>query len=331
MLDFAVQNTCFFAPDRILAVREMIIADSEDDRRKALDKLLPFQRRDFHEILGAMSNKPVIIRLIDPPLHEFLPHETKEQQELADVVAGGDVSVIKKKVASLHEMNPMLGFRGCRLGVVYPEINEMQIRGIFQASLQLLQEGKVPFPQIEVPLVGKMEEFMAIKSIVKRVAKETGAEGRVKYEIGTMIEVPRAALMADQLATEAEFMSFGTNDLTQMSCGFSRDDAGRFLKPYVEKEIYQRDPFQSIDQEGVGRLMRLCVALARPVRPTIDIGICGEHGGDPASVAFCHRAGLNNVSCSPYRVPVARLAAAQAAIVHGPYKPNTPTQIFSRL
>lgn len=321
----------FFQPDRILAVREMIIADTEEARRKALDKLLPFQRKDFYGILGSMSDKPVIIRLIDPPLHEFLPHEEKDLQILADDIAGGDVSVIKRKVDSLHEMNPMLGFRGCRLGVVYPEINEMQIRAIFEASLELLDEGKVPLPQIEVPLVGKMEEFLAIKAIVQRIAKETRAEGKVKYEIGTMVEVPRAALMADQLATEVEFMSFGTNDLTQMTCGFSRDDAGRFLKPYVQKGIFERDPFETIDQQGVGRLMRLTVALARPVRPDIDIGICGEHGGDPASVDFCHRAGLNNVSCSPYRVPVARLAAAQAAIAHGPYKPETPSEIFANV
>lgn len=321
----------FFAADRILAVREMIIADNTADRVKALDKLLPFQRADFKGILGAMDGLPVIIRLIDPPLHEFLPHDAKEQQALADVVAGGDISVIKAKVDSLHEFNPMLGFRGCRLGVVYPEINAMQIRAIFEASLELIKEGKKPFPQIEIPLVGNVKEFLPLKKLAKKLALETGAEGKVKYEIGTMVEVPRAALKADELAKEAEFMSFGTNDLTQMTCGFSRDDAGAFLKHYVAQEIYKKDPFNSIDQAGVGRLMRLCVSLAREVRPNIDIGICGEHGGDPDSVEFCHKIGLSNVSCSPYRVPVAILAAAQAAISHGPPKEHAPCYIFSKL
>jgi len=273
----------FFAPDRILAVREMIIADTTELRAKALAKLLPFQRADFKDILGEMSGLPVIIRLIDPPLHEFLPQEPKEQQELADVVAGGDITVIQKKVAAMHEFNPMLGFRGCRLGVVFPEINAMQIQAIFEASLELVKEGKNPLPRIEIPLVGNIKEFMPLKKVCLDLAKSTGAEGKIQYEVGTMIEVPRAALKADELAKEAEFMSFGTNDLTQMTCGFSRDDSAVFLKPYVQKKIYSRDPFSSVDQEGVGRLMRLCVSLARGVRPNIDIGICGEHGGDPDS------------------------------------------------
>jgi pyruvate,orthophosphate dikinase len=307
----------FFAEDRINIVREMIIAANTDARVKALDKLLPFQRADFHGILGVMSGLPVIIRLIDPPLHEFLPHEEKDQEHLAKVL-GTSAATIKAKVDDLHEFNPMLGFRGCRLGVVYPEINAMQVRAIFQASLALQKEGKDPRPEIEIPLVGNLKEMMAIKKIIKDVAKETGAEGKVHYKIGTMIETPRAALKADELATEAEFMSFGTNDLTQMTCGFSRDDAGSFLKEYVAKGIYARDPFQSIDQAGVGRLMRICVNSARSVNRDIDIGICGEHGGEPESVDFCHRIGLNNVSCSPYRVPIARLSAAQAAIRHGP-------------
>lgn len=321
----------FFAPDRIAAVREMIIADNTEARTKALDKILPFQRADFKDILGAMSGLPVIIRLIDPPLHEFLPHEEREQQALADVVAGGDLSIIKKKVEGMHEFNPMLGFRGCRLGVVYPEINAMQIQAIFEASLELQKEGKNPLPKIEIPLVGNMKEFAPLKELAIAIAKKTGAEGKVKYEVGTMIEVPRAALKADELATEAEFMSFGTNDLTQMTCGFSRDDSAVFLKPYVAKKIYDQDPFQSIDQQGVGRLMRLCVSLARSTRPGIDIGICGEHGGDPDSVDFCHRLGLSNVSCSPYRVPIAKLAAAQAQITHGTPKVHQPNYIFSKL
>jgi len=300
-------------------------------RNKALDKLLPFQRADFKGILGAMGGLPVIIRLIDPPLHEFLPHEDREQQALADQIAGGDIQVVKRKVTALHEFNPMLGFRGCRLGVVHPEINAMQIRAIFEASLELLKEGKDRRPQIEIPLVGHLREFLPLKKLTRDIAKQTGAEGKVHYEIGTMVEVPRAALMADQLATEAEFMSFGTNDLTQMTCGFSRDDSAVFLKPYVAQKIYDQDPFNSIDQEGVGRIMKLCVTLARAVKKDIDIGICGEHGGDPDSVEFCHKIGLSNVSCSPYRVPIAILAAAQANIKHGKPTIPTPAQIFARL
>lgn len=317
----------FFDASRINAVREMILADDTPARVKALDKLLPHQRADFYGILGAMDNLPVIIRLIDPPLHEFLPHEEKDVVELARLT-GRDVAAVKAKVESLKEFNPMLGFRGCRLGVVYPEINEMQIRAIFEASLQLTKQGKTPLPQIEIPLVGNLKEFMPLKQLILKIAKETGAEGVVKYEIGTMIEVPRAALNADELAKEADFMSFGTNDLTQMTCGFSRDDAGAFLGHYVDKNIYSRDPFQSIDQGGVGKLMRVCVSLARSTNPAIDIGICGEHGGEPNSVEFCHRIGLNNVSCSPFRVPIARLAAAQAAITHGAPKLTTPGYVF---
>jgi len=320
----------FFAEDRINIVREMIIAEDTPARVKALDKLLPFQRSDFHGLLGAMSGLPVIIRLIDPPLHEFLPHEDKDQHILAKVL-NIPVADIKAKVESLHEFNPMLGFRGCRLGVVYPEINAMQVRAIFEASLALQKEGKDPRPEIEVPLVGNIKEFTILKALIKKIAKETGAEGKVHYKIGTMIEIPRAALKADEIAKEAEFMSFGTNDLTQMTCGFSRDDAGAFLKEYVKQGIYEVDPFQAIDQAGVGRLMRLCVSLARSERPDIDIGICGEHGGEPESVMFCHLIGLNNVSCSPYRVPIARLAAAQAVCRFGPSQPQTPAKIFAKM
>ncbi len=303
----------FFEGERIIPVREMILADKEEGRRKALDKLLPYQRDDFKGIFEAMSGFPVIIRLLDPPLHEFLPHVEKDMKEVADQM-GVDVQKIKEKVESLKEFNPMLGFRGCRLGVVYPEINEMQVRAIFEAALEVKKAGKDPKPEIEIPLVGNVKEFLPLKEMIKRVAKETGAEGKIEYKIGTMIEVPRAALTADGLAKEVDFMSFGTNDLTQMTCGFSRDDAGKFLTHYVEKGIYEKDPFQSIDQTGVGKLMQICVENARKANPKIDIGICGEHGGEPASVEFCHRIGLNNVSCSPFRVPIARLAAAQAVL-----------------
>jgi pyruvate,orthophosphate dikinase len=307
----------------------MIVADTLEQRKKALDKLLIFQRADFIGILGAMDALPVVIRLLDPPLHEFLPREESDLKLLANQT-NQSVATIHQKVASMHEFNPMLGFRGCRLGIVYPEINEMQVRAIFEASLQLIRQGKDPRPKIELPLIGKFEEFMILKRLILRVAKDTGAQGKVKYEIGTMIEVPRAAITADELAKESEFMSFGTNDLTQMTCGFSRDDSGTFLKEYVKQGIFKRDPFQSIDETGVGKLMQLCVSLARGVNPHIDIGICGEHGGDPSSIDFCHRTRLNNVSCSPYRVPIARLAAAQAAIKHGT-KPATPIFLSAKL
>jgi len=314
----------FFAADRILAVREMIVADTLEQRKQALDKLLVFQRADFVGILGAMDALPVVIRLLDPPLHEFLPREEHDMKLLAET-SHQTIQAIQHKVESMKEFNPMLGFRGCRLGIVFPEINEMQVQAIFEASLKLISEGKDPRPKIELPLIGKFEEFMILKRLIQRVAKDSGAQGKVKYEIGTMIEVPRAALTADELAKESEFMSFGTNDLTQMTCGFSRDDAGSFLKEYVKQGIFKRDPFQSIDETGVGKLMQLCVSLARGVNTHIDIGICGEHGGDPTSIDFCHRIRMNNVSCSPYRVPIARLAAAQAAIRHGT---KAPAPIF---
>lgn len=303
----------FFDPKRIMAVREMIIADDKAGRLKALAKLLPYQRSDFEGIFTAMHDLPVIIRLLDPPLHEFLPHEEKEQQALANDM-GVPLEKVRATVEKLKEANPMLGFRGCRLVLVYDEIAEMQMRAVFEAALECKKKGIVALPEIEVPIVGHVKEFVPLMEMGRRLAKETGAEGQIHYKIGTMIEVPRAALTADELAKVAEFMSFGTNDLTQMGCGFSRDDAGRFLGPYVEMGIYKRSPFETIDQEGVGKLMEMCVKLARGVKPDIDIGICGEHGGDPDSIDFCHRIGLSNVSCSPWRVPVARLAAAQAAI-----------------
>jgi len=299
----------FFDKERITAVREMIVAKDLEGRKKALEKIEPFQQQDFEGLFKVLDGKPVIIRLLDPPLHEFLP---KEQEDIDAVSKDIGISAdeLKEIIESLHEFNPMLGFRGCRLGVTYPEINEMQARAIFKAAMNV--ENSQPW--IEVPLAGKKEEYMMIKELILKAAKDLGAEGKVNFKIGSMLEVPRAVLTADELAAECEFMSFGTNDLTQMTCGFSRDDAGSFLKLYVDKELYDRDPFQSIDQAGVGKLMQQGVELARKAKPDMHLGICGEHGGDPASVIFCHNIGLNEVSCSPFRVPIAKLAAAHAAI-----------------
>ncbi|MEK6959168.1 MAG: pyruvate, phosphate dikinase [archaeon] len=305
----------FFEATRIKAVREMILAKDTDGRKKALAKIEPFQREDFEGIFQEMNGLPVIIRMLDPPLHEFLPKhdQVKEIEELATEL-NTTPKEINETIVALHEFNPMLGFRGCRLAVVYPEIMEMQIRAIFAAALNVTKKGIKALPEIEVPIVGNVKEYKPLADLTHRIAKEMGAKGKIHYTVGTMIEVPRAALTADLLAKEAEFMSFGTNDLTQMTCGFSRDDAGKFLGVYVEKGIYSKDPFTTIDQEGVGLLMKSTVALARGVNKNIDIGICGEHGGDPATVEFCHRIGMSNVSCSPYRVPIARLAAAHAAL-----------------
>ncbi len=303
----------FFKPERIMAVREMILAETQEERKKALKKILPYQKQDFKGLFKVMSGLPIIIRLLDPPLHEFLPKEDKDIKEVAREM-GIPAEKLRETINTLHEFNPMLGFRGCRLGVKYAEINEMQVRAIFEAALEAKREGHVPLPEIEVPLVGNVNEYVLIRDIIERVAEELKVKGRIKYKIGTMIEVPRAAITADEIAKEADFMSFGTNDLTQMGCGFSRDDSGKFLGIYVEKGIYKRDPFQSIDQQGVGQLMQICIKKARGVKPNMEIGICGEHGGEPESVKFCHRIGLTDVSCSPFRVPIARLAAAQAAI-----------------
>lgn len=303
----------FFESNRIQAVREMILAETLEGRQKALSKLLPFQRQDFEEIFSVMDGLPVIIRLLDPPLHEFLPKEEKDIQALALEL---DVSVQKLKElnSSLHEFNPMLGFRGVRLGIVYPEITEMQVRAIFEAALNVQKKGVKPLPEIEIPLVGFEKEFELMKEIVETIAVELNVKGKIHYKVGSMIEVPRGALLAGELAKIAEFFSFGTNDLTQTTLGFSRDDAGRFIPHYQEKKVFETDPFVSIDQTGVGQLMKFAVDAARKTNPKVNIGICGEHGGDPESVEFCHRLGLDNVSCSPYRVPIARLAAAQAAI-----------------
>jgi pyruvate,orthophosphate dikinase len=305
----------FFQGDRIQAVREMILADDEAGRRRALAKLLPMQREDFKGILDIMGGLPVTIRTLDPPLHEFLPHRDNEIVELAEVM-GVSVDRLRDKVKVLQEFNPMLGHRGCRLGISYPEITEMQARAIFEAACELRKEGKNPFPEVMIPLVGSRGELVAQRKIVEQVANETMASygAKVRYLIGTMIELPRACLVADEIAEEAEFFSFGTNDLTQTCLGLSRDDAGKFLPTYVLDGLLSEDPFVSVDRDGVGALMRIAVAKGRKVRRKLEIGICGEHGGDPNSVAFCHEIGLDYVSCSPFRVPIAKLAAAQAAL-----------------
>ena len=309
----------FFQGDRIQAVREMILADDEAGRRRALAKLLPMQKEDFKGILDIMGGLPVTIRTLDPPLHEFLPHRDNEIVELAQVM-GVSADRLRDKVKVLQEFNPMLGHRGCRLGISYPEITEMQARAIFEAACELRKEGKNPFPEVMIPLVGSRGELVAQRKIVEQVANETMASYGVKlrYLIGTMIELPRACLVADEIAEEAEFFSFGTNDLTQTCLGLSRDDAGKFLPTYVLDGLLAEDPFVSLDRDGVGALMRIAITKGRKVRRNLEIGICGEHGGDPKSVAFCHEIGLDYVSCSPFRVPVAKLAAAQAALREKP-------------
>ncbi|MBL8891680.1 MAG: pyruvate, phosphate dikinase [Planctomycetaceae bacterium] len=310
----------FFEEDRIAAMREMILADKEEDRRKALAKLLPFQRKDFEGIFKAMEGLPVTVRLLDPPLHEFLPNEPKAQKEMADML-GVKPADVKTRVDQLHEMNPMLGHRGCRLSVTYPEILEMQVTAIVEAAINCQKKGTAAKPEIMIPLVGMVEELRMLKNKVAETIEAVKAAkkytDKLDILIGTMIEIPRAALTADQIAGEAEFFSFGTNDLTQMTFGFSRDDIGTFLPEYLSKEILHVDPFVSLDQTGVGQLVQMAVTKGRAARKDIKLGICGEHGGDPDSVDFCHRAGLDYVSCSPFRVPIARLAAAQAAIRHG--------------
>ena len=305
----------FFEGDKIVAMREMILAKDLKGREEALDRLLPIQQKDFEGIFEAMQDLPVTVRLLDPPLHEFVPHDEKGQQEMADVM-GVDVSVIKEKVESLHEFNPMLGHRGCRLGNTYPEITIMQTRAIIGAALALKKKGIVAKPEIMIPLTGTLAEMKMQEDIcrdtIKKVFAETGME--IDHLVGTMIEIPRAALTADEIAKSAEFFSFGTNDLTQMTFGYSRDDTGVFLPVYLEKGLLKHDPFEVLDQEGVGQLVKMAVEKGRQTRPNIKLGICGEHGGEPSSVEFCHRTGLDYVSCSPFRVPIARLAAAQATI-----------------
>jgi pyruvate,orthophosphate dikinase len=315
--------------DHIKEMREMILAETSADRQKALGKLLPFQRADFEGLFRAMKGRPVTIRTLDPPLHEFLPHDDKGQAEMAKEM-GVSKEKIAERVKGLHEFNPMLGFRGCRLGIVYPEITAMQARAIFEAACNVQKEGTPVEPEIMIPLVGFLPELKAQAKIVRDAADKVFAEKgvKVKYHVGTMIELPRACVASDQIAREAEFFSFGTNDLTQTGLGMSRDDYGSFIRVYldpprvknergeevVQQPIVPRDPFQTIDFEGVGALMQIGVEKGRKTRPDMKIGICGEHGGDPDSVKFCHKIGLNYVSCSPFRVPIARLAAAQAAL-----------------
>ena len=307
----------FFGGDKIIAMREMILAEDEAGRRKALEKLLPIQRKDFEGIFEAMQGLPVTVRLLDPPLHEFVPHDEKGQKEMAEVM-GVSLETIKAKVEALSEFNPMLGHRGCRLGNTYPEITEMQSRAIIEAALDLKARKIDARPEIMIPLTGTLAEMkmqeQIVRSTIEKVFEERGT--RIDYLVGTMIEVPRAALTADEIAKSAEFFSFGTNDLTQMTFGYSRDDAGKFLPIYIEKGILKNDPFQVLDQEGVGQLVEMAVKKGRKTRKKIKLGICGEHGGEPSSIEFCHRVGLHYVSCSPYRVPIARLAAAQANIMN---------------
>ncbi|TAN54752.1 MAG: pyruvate, phosphate dikinase, partial [Rhodospirillales bacterium] len=305
----------FFDPKRIIAMREMILADEEADRRTALAKLIPFQRQDFIDLFTIMRGLPVTIRLLDPPLHEFLP---QGEEEAADVAkeAGVDVATVKARSAMLHEANPMLGHRGCRLGVTYPEIYEMQAQAIFEAAVEVSKSGEAVVPEIMIPLVSTKKELDLMKASVDKMAEEVFAKAgrRLVYHVGTMIELPRAALQAGKIAETAEFFSFGTNDLTQTTLGMSRDDSGPFLEVYRAKGIYEHDPFASLDTEGVGELIAIAKERGRKTRPDIKLGICGEHGGDPASIQFCQKVGLDYVSCSPYRVPIARLAAAQAAL-----------------
>ncbi|MBU4313362.1 MAG: pyruvate, phosphate dikinase [Actinobacteria bacterium] len=305
----------FFEADRIKAMRKMIVANSKEEREKALAKLLPIQKKDFMEIFKVMNDMPVTIRLLDPPLHEFLPHEDDDVREIAGEL-GLKFDELKATVNSLHEMNPMLGHRGCRLSITYPEILEMQVRAIFEATVELTKEGYKVKPEVMIPLVGDVREVKVLKDQIIKIADGIMKKENLKfdYKVGTMIEVPRACVTADEIATEAEFFSFGTNDLTQMAYGFSRDDFGKFLPDYIEKGILEKDPFATLDRNGVGQLIKMGVEKGRKARKNLKIGICGEHGGDPSSVEFCHMVGMDYVSCSPYRVPVARLAAAHAAI-----------------
>ncbi|MBN2706832.1 MAG: pyruvate, phosphate dikinase, partial [Deltaproteobacteria bacterium] len=305
----------FFETDRLPLIQKMIMADLPIERREALAALLPFQREDFAGLFRVMDGLPVIIRLIDPPLHEFLPQEEADIKELAAIM-GISQAALQERTAALHEFNPMLGHRGCRLGIAYPEIYAMQVRAIMEAACEVAKSGLVVIPEIMIPLVADVNELKFLKKRSLAICDAIIADYGVKldYLIGTMIELPRAALTADVIAEEAEFFSFGTNDLTQTTYGLSRDDAGKFLPAYIEQKIFPRDPFVSIDVEGVGALMEIGVMRGRTTRPELKIGICGEHGGEPASIAFCHRTAFDYVSCSPFRVPIARLAAAHAAL-----------------
>ena len=313
----------FFEKDRIFAIREMIVSDTKEQRQKALAKLLPMQRGDFEELFKEMNGYPVTIRFLDPPLHEFVPHTEEEIKDLAKDL-GVTFEELKTKIESLHEFNPMMGHRGCRLSITFPEIAVMQTRAVIEAAINVEKSGIKVKPEIMIPLVGDPKELKYVKNIVVETIEKVFEEQdyKVEYMIGTMIEIPRAALLADEIAEDAEFFSFGTNDLTQMTYGFSRDDAGKFLNDYYEKQIFESDPFARVDTKGVGQLIEIAVEKGKKTRPNIELGICGEHGGDPSSVEFCHNVGLTYVSCSPFRVPIARLAAAQAAIKAGIEKKN---------
>ena len=307
----------FFEGNRIDAFREMICADTVEEREAALDKILPMQQGDFEQLYEALEGNPVTIRFLDPPLHEFVPTE-EEDIELLAKAQGKSVEAIKDIINGLHEANPMMGHRGCRLAVTYPEIAKMQTKAVIRAAInvQKAHADWTIIPEIMIPLIGDIKELKYVKKVVVETADaEIAASGiELKYEVGTMIEIPRAALTADEIANEADFFCFGTNDLTQLTFGFSRDDAGKFLDAYYDAKIFENDPFAKIDQKGVGKLMETAIKLGKPVNPKLHIGICGEHGGDPSSVEFCHKIGLDYVSCSPFRVPIARLAAAQAKI-----------------
>ena len=305
----------FFDPGRITHMREMILAADTGARRAALGKLLPYQREDFIRLFEIMAGLPVTIRLLDPPLHEFLPHDEDEISQVA-AAAGTDPDSVKARALSLHEANPMLGLRGCRLGITHPEIYEMQVRAIFEAASEVASKGIAVHPEVMIPLVAVMAEFDELKALIDRIAQEVMEQAgtRFTYMVGTMIELPRAALIADEIAETAEFFSFGTNDLTQTTFGLSRDDSAAFLEVYKRRGVLDVSPFVSIDRSGVGRLLQIASQGGRATRPDIELGICGEHGGDPASIRFCHEIGLDYVSCSPFRIPIARLAAAHAAL-----------------
>ena len=306
----------FFEPDRIPKIRKMILSKTVEEREKALEELIPFQKGVFKALYKVMEGKPVTIRFLDPPLHEFVPTDEKDIEALAKDM-NLSVEEVKSTCSELHEFNPMMGHRGCRLSVTYPEIARMQTRAVIEAAIEVSKEkGFEIVPEIMVPLVGDKKELKFVKDVIVETAEKVKAEknSNLVYHIGTMIEIPRAALLANEIAEEAEFFSFGTNDLTQMTFGFSRDDAGKFLVDYYKSKIYESDPFAKLDQNGVGQLIEMAVTKGRSQRPNLKIGICGEHGGDPSSVAFCHKVGMDYVSCSPFRVPIARLAAAQAAI-----------------
>ena len=312
----------FFEKDRIAAIREMICSDTVEERENALAKIEPMQQKDFEALYEAMEDYSVTIRYLDPPLHEFVPTEEADIKLLAET-QGKSVEQIKAIIAGLHEFNPMMGHRGCRLAVTFPEIAKMQTRAVIKAAIAVSKRKNIKIvPEIMIPLVGEVKELKYVKNIVCQTADEVLKKENfeMEYHVGTMIEIPRAALTADEIAKEADFFSFGTNDLTQMTFGFSRDDAGKFLGSYYDKKIYENDPFAKLDQKGVGKLVKMAATLGREANPDIHLGICGEHGGDPSSVEFCHNVGLDYVSCSPYRVPIARLAAAQAAIRSGDEK-----------